>query len=278
MIQLQRDRTKVHVSFTGAKRTAQLKKLVAMMKAAPPGTKLPWVQKYWKGSKDQLKVESNGKCAYCEADAASVSHGDVEHIRPKSYYWWLAYCYDNYLFSCQICNQLHKLDNFPADNQIAKVAFANLTDAQATAIFDAMAPDPLTPNLNAFFQSLTDEGAHLPNPYSAEDPETLFKWEADDALKQVEVRPKKNTVRLKKIHAAAVQYLGLNRADLLGKRYIQYQILNAFKAAYDGGGAGKAAAIAGFKAMVQPNYVYTGMNRYFIREKWKLKDENGNAI
>jgi hypothetical protein len=46
----------------------------------------------WKAAKDQLKIESGGKCGYCEGKAAHVAHGDVEHFRPKSVYWWLAYC------------------------------------------------------------------------------------------------------------------------------------------------------------------------------------------
>ena len=60
----------------------------------------------WKAAKPQLKIESGGKCAYCESPTDTVAHGDVEHFRPKSVYWWLAYCYDNYVYACQICNQV----------------------------------------------------------------------------------------------------------------------------------------------------------------------------
>ena len=67
----------------------------------------------WKAAKPQLKLETGGKCAYCESPTDTVAHGDVEHFRPKSKYWWLAYCYDNYLYACQICNQVHKGDEFP---------------------------------------------------------------------------------------------------------------------------------------------------------------------
>ena len=42
-----------------------------------------------------------------------VAYGDVEHFRPKSKYWWLAYCYENYLYSCQMCNQRYKKAEFP---------------------------------------------------------------------------------------------------------------------------------------------------------------------
>jgi 5-methylcytosine-specific restriction endonuclease McrA len=69
------------------------------------GGKVEFDAGHWKPGKKQLKAESFGKCAYCEAPTTVVAHGDVEHFRPKNVYWWLAYCYDNHLFACQICNQ-----------------------------------------------------------------------------------------------------------------------------------------------------------------------------
>jgi len=42
-----------------------------------------------------------GKCAFCEQNQ-EVMH--VEHYRPKSAYYWLAYSWDNLLASCQTCN------------------------------------------------------------------------------------------------------------------------------------------------------------------------------
>jgi uncharacterized protein (TIGR02646 family) len=40
-------------------------------------------------------------CAYCEE---YVGAGHVEHYRPKSIYWWLAYSWDNLLCVCPACN------------------------------------------------------------------------------------------------------------------------------------------------------------------------------
>ena len=48
---------------------------------------------WWNKAKDQLIVESCGKCAYCEASATAVSYGDVEHFRPKAVWWWLTCCW-----------------------------------------------------------------------------------------------------------------------------------------------------------------------------------------
>lgn len=48
------------------------------------------------------KVYHN-KCCYCEL-FVRTSTGHIEHYRPKSIYWWLAYSWDNLLFICPTCN------------------------------------------------------------------------------------------------------------------------------------------------------------------------------
>ena len=110
MIRLTRDRTQqaIPASFRGQKRVATELALLKLRRAGTPPSSA-----VWKRAKDQLKRESDGKCGYCEGKASHVAHGDVEHFRPKTIYWWLAYCYDNYVFACQICNQSFKGSNFP---------------------------------------------------------------------------------------------------------------------------------------------------------------------
>lgn len=79
-----------------------------------------------KSVKTALKKAQHGKCAFCESKVAHVAYGDVEHFRPKKGYmrdadsdlerpgyYWLAYEWDNLLFSCQICNQREKRNLFP---------------------------------------------------------------------------------------------------------------------------------------------------------------------
>ncbi len=87
------------------------------------------------------KAQHSGKCAYCETRIRAGYPGDVEHYRPKTDvkeprdqgnrddtggeargrrwhkstkpgYWWLAYRWDNYLYSCNRCNSW-KGDSFP---------------------------------------------------------------------------------------------------------------------------------------------------------------------
>jgi uncharacterized protein (TIGR02646 family) len=58
--------------------------------------------------KNKLKEIYHGKCAFCEQ---KVEQLHVEHFRPKSFYYWLAYSWDNLLPACPRCNE-HKGENF----------------------------------------------------------------------------------------------------------------------------------------------------------------------
>ena len=52
--------------------------------------------------KQRLKTLYRGKCAFCEQ---CIEQFHVEHFRPKSIYYWLAYSWDNLLAVCPTCNQ-----------------------------------------------------------------------------------------------------------------------------------------------------------------------------
>ena len=116
MIKLKRKRRPADLpaDFRGEK---LLKKHVDLLgryfDATASGRPMAYSTAKWKSAKAKLRIDTANKCAYCEAPTSVVTHGDVEHFRPKSTYWWLAYCFDNYLFSCEICNQLYKGDRFP---------------------------------------------------------------------------------------------------------------------------------------------------------------------
>lgn len=90
--------------------------------------------------KNQLKQDQYYKCAYCEC-FFNGDYGAVEHFRPKSRYqnaagnplqlgyWWLAYDWDNLLYSCSECNTGCKRCLFPLVNpnqrNIAAQSIAN---------------------------------------------------------------------------------------------------------------------------------------------------------
>lgn len=73
----------------------------------------------WRNKKvtDKLFVSHHGKCCYCERKRDRKREMDVDHYRPKGKvengtandgYWWLAYKWNNLLWSCKTCNQKYK--------------------------------------------------------------------------------------------------------------------------------------------------------------------------
>ncbi len=57
-----------------------------------------------KDIKDTLKLETSGKCAYCESYLLHVAFGDVEHITPKSSDITKTFDWQNLTLACDICN------------------------------------------------------------------------------------------------------------------------------------------------------------------------------
>ncbi|MEM9558495.1 MAG: hypothetical protein AAGC60_29855 [Acidobacteriota bacterium] len=223
MIRLERQRTAaaIKVGYRGQNRIRRERELLDRHLAQEKPRSA-----VWRGAKDQLRSESGGKCAYCEGKAEHVAHGDVEHFRPKSKYWWLAYCYDNFLYSCQICNQSHKSNHFPPHHQprLPEPALpptprpADLDDLAGT-----LAPDPLdTTAVDQFRSDCRAEGAHLLNPYE-EDPEALFAWRADSVLREVELVQRDASSGSAAALEAAETFLGLNRDELKRWRWEVYE-------------------------------------------------------
>lgn len=64
-------------------------------------------------AKARLFEAQNHNCAYCEAKQLQAEYRDADHFRPKAWYWWLAWSWDNLLFSCEVCNRSHKKNLFP---------------------------------------------------------------------------------------------------------------------------------------------------------------------
>lgn len=87
----------------------------------------------WRKVKSALEKASNGKCWYCESSQRR-SDNAVDHYRPKNKsqsgehngYWWLAFDWRNFRYSCTYCNSRRKdvskgttggkHDNFPLFN------------------------------------------------------------------------------------------------------------------------------------------------------------------
>jgi len=252
VIRLRRSRSKtdIHTNFYEKKKSAFEKELLINQRHIKRGA----IQKHvfnsnrWKPAKKQLFAETGGKCAYCEAKTEVVSFGDVEHYRPKSSYWWLAYCYDNYLVSCQLCNQKFKRDDFPIQNRKMQspIIRRNTTDAFIASKAGTIAPNPLNQDeVDDFIREHKQERPLLLNPYF-DDPAEYFAWRADDVLREVEVTPNSENFQVEviiktenpdveRIAEASIRYYGLNRSELKDHRYSIYKYYSGYRRilAYD---------------------------------------------
>lgn len=274
MIPLTRARSvaKIHPYFLGEKRKAKL--LDLYRKRLTLGKDIPskeFDSAYWKESKGQLIVESAEKCAYCECSVPQVAHGDVEHFRPKSKYWWLAYCYENYLFSCQICNQIYKGDEFPVGAQALKEPQVNpaLDEAAIMKLFDKVSPAPNAgaTSLANFQKYLNKEKAPLPNPYY-QNPEKYFIWEEDEINRTVAMKPNPKTKNATAVFNAVDKYYGINRVELTRLRYTYLRHFKIYKKAIANNidkelvKESKAMIVE----MVAANHPFAGMLRYYDKQ------------
>lgn len=86
-------------------------------------------KRIWADLSDLLSEQTKGKCWYCETNECR-SDNPIDHFRPKNKvaecdghpgYWWLAFDWKNYRFSCTYCNSRRvevdtsggKQDHFP---------------------------------------------------------------------------------------------------------------------------------------------------------------------
>ncbi len=236
MIPLTRVRTvpPVHKNFQKAKREKFNLELMTDRREGlqNSGTKQKFSPSRWKKAKPQLLKESRGKCADCETPTAVVAYGDVEHYRPKSKYWWLAYCYDNYLASCQICNQKYKVAQFPVKNSPLRspvIVKRNSTDAFLESHKSRLSPDALnSAHVAAFEAAHRTERPFIVNPYM-DDPARWFAWNADDALRRVKRVALIGVPDAQNFVKAAERDLGLNRIELQEQCYAVFKVFRTFK-------------------------------------------------
>lgn len=75
--------------------------------------------------KESLLKMNHKKCVYCER-RINDEYFPIEHYRPKSLYYWLAYSWDNLLLSCTKCNT-KKSNKFEIKGQKATFEDSHLT-------------------------------------------------------------------------------------------------------------------------------------------------------
>ena len=100
--------------------------------------------------KEQMMKDQHGKCSYCE-QYKNGDFGCVEHYRPKGGfgsplqkpgYYWLAYEWQNLLFSCSECNTSYKRNLFPLVNENARNIEHRDISNEEPAIINPVTTDP----------------------------------------------------------------------------------------------------------------------------------------
>jgi uncharacterized protein (TIGR02646 family) len=153
----------------------------ARKKAISEGLDKSSRQKIWRDLAPDLAKLQKGKCWYSESKN-SGSDKDIDHFRPKNRvdedtdhegYWWLAFDWRNYRYSCQWCNQRRndianetdggKWDHFPISLQSCRAQ----KEGDKLALEEVDLLDPTDPE---DWKLLT----FLPNgqPTPAKDPDT----------------------------------------------------------------------------------------------------------
>lgn len=107
-----------------------------------------------KSVKTQLLLDQSCKCAYCESRMKHVSPGNIDHYRPvvacsngrklnktNPGYYWLAYDWDNLIFSCEQCNHC-KLFYFPLRNNSARAKDSSQINNEERLLLNPYTDDP----------------------------------------------------------------------------------------------------------------------------------------
>lgn len=84
----------------------------------------------YKVAQKELKILYNKKCAYCEKTLVDTDK-HVEHYRPKSIYYWLAFSWDNLLLACAECNR-KKTNIFAINGERAVYNSQSLEELQSS--------------------------------------------------------------------------------------------------------------------------------------------------
>jgi hypothetical protein len=266
------------------------------------------IQGYWKPAREELFQETEWKCAYCESLREKHSEGAVEHFRPKSKYWWLACCYDNYLFACGICNS-EKGNAFPVDGtpMTGPSCLPGMGETEFEQLVGTCTPDPIGRGngmtMKAFRAACQAEKPRLLDPYLV-DPTPYFRWVAEEEMEAshgkwvakpsgtippgktrwiVKVAPRKNRQRTKLVFDAARDHYGLNRkslqvlrgrvyAELSNLKLILQRINDIISQNINSTEINdvREITVSGLRNKMSAWSPYAGMARFFVYDEWNL--------
>lgn len=148
--------------------------------------------------RDQLIEDQHYKCAYCES-RITREYNDVEHYRPKSVYYWLGHDWNNFLYSCDLCNRTYKKTNFPLKNEANRVTFPGSLDIEEPLIINPAFEEPATHiRFNRYMLvGVTDEGKKTIDLFQLNDRPVLVNDRAQ--LYELYVREKDKLEKMRKL-------------------------------------------------------------------------------
>ena len=275
MIKLNRVRTHppIHTNFFGVARKNINLELLKKKRDGELDAKSEnkWKSAFWKESKTQLLAESKDKCAYCESPTRVISYGDVEHFRPKSIYWWLAYSYLNYLPSCTSCNQEYKKDFFRLEDTTKQLKGTRITKRMKDSTLEGLAAlltvDPVEDSHGKpfadFEKETKDEKALLVNPYY-DQPDEFFAYHPILETSEVLIVPTKG--KYAPVIKACEDLFGLNRKELKDLRFQRYALYMTFRHTLEDAGISantRRMTQDRIDEMLNDKAAYAGMIRYF---------------
>lgn len=240
-------------------RAAGKSELARLLLVDASGVRPEFKASEWRKAKSYLRKETCGKCAYCEAATEAVAHGDVEHFRPKSVYWWLAYCLENYLFCCQLCNQTYKGDAFPILGTRLKSPNPSLEAEIASNWPDSSSESDCA----AFHSSNLSELPILINPLH-EDPKECFGYRVDMDQEWVLIEPRSDSVKDRA--ESTIATLGLNRDELKLLRFERWLDVEAYCEGYKLGGRARTISVRGLRRALQPKAQFRAMAKHVVTE------------
>ena len=99
----------------GDPEVARAREALGRAVAAEPKQKRTYNDEIWRRHRGPLIEAQHGKCAYCEGRIHEAqTRPRVDHFAPKSVYAWLAYSWENWLITCEVCNTA-KGTHFPLE-------------------------------------------------------------------------------------------------------------------------------------------------------------------
>lgn len=133
----------------------------------------------WAAAKPHLKELSNKKCWYCESKDLRNDNA-VDHFRPKGKvaedaqhpgYWWLAFAWSNFRYSCTFCNSRRrdiesgssggKQDHFPLLDESLRVSTERECSVERPILLD---PTVAADTLLIYF---SEDGGVIPRQRAA---------------------------------------------------------------------------------------------------------------